>query len=171
MGKDCTSFIFSGHAMERAFERGISIEAIEQVVTHGRTIVSYPQDMPYPSELLLGFINGCPVHVVVAQDADGNCIVVTAYIPNEGIWDASFTKKRDDMECVICKHGHTVPGHVTVKLEREEAIILVKEVEAEICENCGHYYVSSAMAAKVMAYAEQAMKKGVTLEVVKLPAA
>ncbi|WP_419638865.1 type II toxin-antitoxin system MqsA family antitoxin, partial [Thiolapillus sp.] len=41
------------------------------------------------------------------------------------------------MECVICKTGETRPGHVTVTLQREGVTLLIKDVPAEICDNCG----------------------------------
>jgi YgiT-type zinc finger domain-containing protein len=49
------------------------------------------------------------------------------------------------MKCVICKHGETKPGLVTVTLERDECIIVLKKVPAEICDNCGEYYLSDAV--------------------------
>ena len=44
------------------------------------------------------------------------------------------------MKCVICKHGQTRPGKATVPLTREQAVVVVKEVPAEICDNCGEFY-------------------------------
>ena len=46
------------------------------------------------------------------------------------------------MRCVICKHGETQPGLVTVTLERDESIVIIKRVPAEVCDNCGEYYLS-----------------------------
>jgi YgiT-type zinc finger domain-containing protein len=46
------------------------------------------------------------------------------------------------MECALCKVGTTEKGTVTVTLERNGAIVLIKEVPAEICTNCGHYYLT-----------------------------
>ena len=46
------------------------------------------------------------------------------------------------MECALCKVGATEKGKVTIKLERDGAIVLIKDVPAEICTNWGHYYLS-----------------------------
>jgi YgiT-type zinc finger domain-containing protein len=64
------------------------------------------------------------------------------------------------MECVICKHGSTHEGKVTVTLERNEAIVLIKQVPAQICDNCGHYYLSAEIAQSVMKRGESALQRG-----------
>ena len=46
------------------------------------------------------------------------------------------------MKCVICKTGETAPGKVTVTLQRDEATVLIKDVLAEVCDNCGEYYLT-----------------------------
>ena len=69
------------------------------------------------------------------------------------------------MTCVICKNGETSPGKTTVTLERGGAVILLKEVPALICENCGEYYLDEDVTGKVLALAEQALKNGTELEI------
>lgn len=46
------------------------------------------------------------------------------------------------MKCVICKQGETGPGLATVTLQRGESTIIFKQVPAEVCKNCGEYYLS-----------------------------
>jgi len=75
------------------------------------------------------------------------------------------------MECVICKNGTTHEGSTTVTLERKGSIVVIKSVPAQICDNCGHAYLSSELSKLVMAKAEEAFKNGAELEVVKLQAA
>ena len=41
------------------------------------------------------------------------------------------------MKCAICKNGETYPGTTTVTLTRGEATIVIKNVPAEVCDNCG----------------------------------
>jgi len=41
------------------------------------------------------------------------------------------------MECVICKSGTTEKGIVTVTLNRGGSIIAIKEVPADVSNNCG----------------------------------
>jgi len=93
---DCERISFSGHAVQRMFERGIGKEAVIDVIRTGEVIASYPDDYPYPSFLMLGFKKAPPIHVVVARDdKDGNCYVITVYLPKAGIWQAGFRERRE----------------------------------------------------------------------------
>jgi YgiT-type zinc finger domain-containing protein len=74
------------------------------------------------------------------------------------------------MKCVICKHGETKPGLVTVTLDRDECIIVLKKVPAEICDNCGEYYLSDAVTEQVLEKAELAITKGAELEIIRYAA-
>lgn len=75
------------------------------------------------------------------------------------------------MECTLCKNGTTEKGHVTVTLEKGGTIVLIKEVPAEVCTNCGHYCLSPEMAKLVLEKGKEAYDKGAELEVVKLQVA
>ncbi len=76
----------------------------------------------------------------------------------------------DIMKCVLCKQGETQPGEVTVTLERGETIVLFKKVPADICENCGEYYLSAAVTEQVMARAEKAVRNGAEVEILRFAA-
>ncbi len=69
------------------------------------------------------------------------------------------------MKCVICKSGELNPGHTTVTLERHGAVVVIKEVPANICNNCGHYYLDEIMSKKVYGIAEETIASGVEVEV------
>jgi hypothetical protein len=45
---------FSRHAMERMFEREIAEPDVLDVMQNGQTVEEYSDDLPYPSQLLLG---------------------------------------------------------------------------------------------------------------------
>ncbi|MHB8237633.1 MAG: type II toxin-antitoxin system MqsA family antitoxin [Acidithiobacillus ferrivorans] len=45
------------------------------------------------------------------------------------------------MQCVICRHSATQPGTVTVTLERGATVVVIKDVPAEVCSQCGEYYL------------------------------
>ncbi|MDP2337996.1 MAG: type II toxin-antitoxin system MqsA family antitoxin [Bacteroidota bacterium] len=72
------------------------------------------------------------------------------------------------MDCVICKNGTTEQGKVTVTLEKEGSIIAIKEVPADVCINCGEYYLSPEMTKEVLKKADEAFGKGVEIEVIKM---
>ena len=74
------------------------------------------------------------------------------------------------MNCVICKHSETAAGFATVVLTRGNSTIIVKGVPAEICRNCGEYYLSSQMTKEVFRIASEAVKKGAEIEIIKYAA-
>jgi hypothetical protein len=45
---DCSSLVFSGHALQRMFARAITTDEVRDVISHGETIASYPDDMLLP---------------------------------------------------------------------------------------------------------------------------
>ena len=48
----------------------------------GEVIAEYPNDVPLPSSLLLGFLGDRPIHIVVAfDDPTKTCHIVTVYEP------------------------------------------------------------------------------------------
>ncbi|WP_373546819.1 type II toxin-antitoxin system MqsA family antitoxin [Chamaesiphon sp.] len=61
------------------------------------------------------------------------------------------------MKCVLCKHRTTCNGTVNVTLERDSYIIVLKDVPANICENCGEYYPSKSTTAAVLDRAERSI--------------
>jgi YgiT-type zinc finger domain-containing protein len=74
------------------------------------------------------------------------------------------------MNCVVCKHGETHPGHVTVTLQRGDTTVILKQVPAEVCENCGEYYLSDKVTGQVMNRAEAAVKSGTEVEILRFAA-
>lgn len=75
------------------------------------------------------------------------------------------------MDCALCKNGTTQNGRVTVTLERGSAIILIKDVPAEVCTNCGHYYLTEEMTKIILEKGREAISKGAEFEVLKLKVA
>lgn len=69
------------------------------------------------------------------------------------------------MQCVICKQGVTQAGESTVTLERDTTTIVIKGVPADVCDNCGEYYLSEETTDRVLAMAEEAVVHGAEIEV------
>ena len=69
------------------------------------------------------------------------------------------------MKCTICKTGHTHPGTTTVTLERDNIVVVIREVPADICEDCGEYYLSEPVSGRVYANAEDAARRHVEVEI------
>lgn len=74
------------------------------------------------------------------------------------------------VKCTLCRQGETKTGETTVTLQRGQTIVLVKQVPADVCENCGEYYLAADVAESVLARAEQAVKSGAELEIVRFAA-
>jgi YgiT-type zinc finger domain-containing protein len=77
------------------------------------------------------------------------------------------------MKCVICKRGETAPGHTTVTLTRDALALVIRQVPAEICTNCGEAYVDEQVSAALLDQAEQAAAAGIemALQTFRAPAA
>ncbi len=69
------------------------------------------------------------------------------------------------MKCAICKVGETRPGKATVTLERNGTTLVIKNVPADICANCGEEYVNSETSELLLKTAEEAVKSGVHVSV------
>ena len=74
------------------------------------------------------------------------------------------------MYCVICKQGQTDFGRVTVTLQRGESTIVFREVPADVCVNCGEYYLSEETTKKLLERAERAVQNGAMVEIQKFAA-
>ena len=74
------------------------------------------------------------------------------------------------MSCSICRKGDTKPGQTTVTLERGAATIIIKGVPAQICEDCGEYYLSEEVARDVYARADAAVRNGAEVEILRYAA-
>lgn len=74
------------------------------------------------------------------------------------------------MKCTICKQGETAPGRVTVKLERGDAVILVRDVPADVCGDCLEYYLTEDIASRIYAQADDAAKRNAELEIIRFAA-
>ena len=74
------------------------------------------------------------------------------------------------MRCILCKQGETKPGTVTVTLQRNDTTVIVKGVPAEVCENCGEYYLEDQVTERVLSMAEEAARKNVEVEILRFAA-
>ena len=74
------------------------------------------------------------------------------------------------MTCILCKNGETRPGTVTVTLERGKTVVVVRDVPADVCENCGEYYLDSSVAQEVYQRAEAAVARNAEVEILRYAA-
>lgn len=87
--------MFSRHAIERMFQRSLRPEHIRESLAKGEVIADYPDDKPFPSQLLLHLVDGQPLHVVVALDpVEQTCMIITVYQPDPRLWEPDFRTRR-----------------------------------------------------------------------------
>jgi len=92
---DCAEIKFSSHAIRRMFERDVEKDDVVRTVLTGEVIIEYLDDRPYPTFLMLGWVDNEPLHVLVAVEKESRlCIVVTVYSPDPDLWEEGFKKRR-----------------------------------------------------------------------------
>ena len=69
------------------------------------------------------------------------------------------------MNCLICKHSKTRLGKTAVTLERGATTVVIKNVPAQVCSNCGEEYVAEDVTERLLKYAEEAVNSGVLVDV------
>lgn len=84
---------------------------------------------------------------------------------------SAITYLKIEMNCVICKQGETQPGRTTVTLDRGGFTRVVKNVPAQICENCGEEYLDEATTAVLLTSAEEAALVGIQMDIREYQAA
>ncbi len=95
--REYSRILFSGHAVRQMLSRNISKDDVVRVASSGEVIHDYPEDRPYPSRLMLGFLDELPIHVVCAIDQATNTgIIITAYIPDSKLWSDDFKTRRPE---------------------------------------------------------------------------
>ncbi len=71
------------------------------------------------------------------------------------------------MNCVICKTGQIRPGRATITLQRGDTTVVIKGVPADVCDNCGEYYLDEEMTERVLSMAKEAAAPGVEVEILR----
>lgn len=87
--------VFRDHAIRRMSQRGISEVEIRVALAAGEIIEDYPEDWPYPSRLVLGWVGGRPLHLVLADNPSNmETYVITAYEPDPNLWEGDFHRRK-----------------------------------------------------------------------------
>lgn len=73
------------------------------------------------------------------------------------------------MKCVICKHGETRLGTTTVTLERGNVTLVIKDVPARVCANCGEAYFDADITDTLLEMMNTAVASGVQVEIRAYP--
>lgn len=60
------------------------------------------------------------------------------------------------MNCIVCHHGDTRPGTTTVTFHRDGRTLVINEVPADVCENCGEAYIAEDVTTELLRIASEA---------------
>lgn len=84
------------HALQQMFDRGISRAEVRRVIESGEVIeADHRIGRPLPTRLLLGWIDDRPLHVLIADDANGTHYVITVYEPHAERWGTHFRERKE----------------------------------------------------------------------------
>lgn len=61
----------------------------------------------------------------------------------------------DKMKCLVCKHNRFEKGTTILPIEHGKAILLITDIPARVCENCGETYIDEAIAQDVQDLANE----------------
>ncbi|PWR74574.1 DUF4258 domain-containing protein [Methanospirillum stamsii] len=90
-----TRIVIRRHAFEQMYSRRISEEEVEEIIRIGKIIESYPDDYPFPSALICGYLKNRSLHVVAAFNRDEDeIIVITTYEPDEIHFESGIKRRR-----------------------------------------------------------------------------
>ena len=90
-----TKIMFRVHAVQRMFERSVTVKKVREALETGEVIEDYSSEMPEPSRLLLGFQGKRPFQVVTSENpAADELTVITVYLPDPNKWKKDFRSRR-----------------------------------------------------------------------------
>jgi YgiT-type zinc finger domain-containing protein len=72
--------------------------------------------------------------------------------------------------CPTCKNETLESGLTTVTLERAGSLIIFRDVPADVCDNCGAYFLSEDISKELFEKANEAVKNGAQVEILRLSA-
>ena len=69
------------------------------------------------------------------------------------------------MNCLICRQAEIANGFTSISFEREEFRLLIRNVPAQICPNCGEAIVDEDVATQLISKAEESFRQGMREDV------
>jgi hypothetical protein len=88
-----SSLLFRAHAVQRMFEREISVGKVRKALETADVIEDYSSEMPEPSKLLFGGLGKRSFHVVTSEN-DLQTTIITVYLPSADKWKKDFRSRR-----------------------------------------------------------------------------
>jgi hypothetical protein len=88
-----SSLLFRAHAVQRMFEREISVSKVRKALETADVIEDYSSEMPEPSRLLFGGQGKRSFHVVTSE-SDLQTTIITVYLPTSDKWKKDVRSRR-----------------------------------------------------------------------------
>lgn len=88
-----SSLLFRAHAVQRMFEREISVDRVRKALDTEDVIEDYSSEMPEPSRLLFGNQGRRSFHVVTSE-GDLQTTIITVYLPSAEKWKKDLRSRR-----------------------------------------------------------------------------
>ena len=87
------SIIFRAHAVQRMFEREVSVTKVREALQTADVIEDYSFETPEPSRLLFGQQGRRPFHVVTSESQQ-HITIITVYLPSLDKWKKDLRSRR-----------------------------------------------------------------------------
>jgi YgiT-type zinc finger domain-containing protein len=71
------------------------------------------------------------------------------------------------MMCVVCNQAEIISATTSVYLERDELSLMIKNVPAQVCPNCGEAYADETVTTVVLREAEKMAMAGAKMDVIE----
>lgn len=68
------------------------------------------------------------------------------------------------MNCILCRQAELINGFTSIPFERDEFRLLIKNIPAQICPNCGEAIVEEEVAIRLLDKAESIFEQGMINE-------
>jgi YgiT-type zinc finger domain-containing protein len=68
------------------------------------------------------------------------------------------------MKCFICNQAETIPGMISVLLERGHLSLTITNVPARVCPACGEAYTDETSTVSLLQQAEETARAGVKVD-------
>lgn len=75
------------------------------------------------------------------------------------------------MNCPLCRNGQLRSGRAATSILRESLVLVVRDVPADICDNCGEQFFDADVTDRLLDIADEAMEAGVSVDVRRYVAA
>ena len=69
------------------------------------------------------------------------------------------------MNCIICRQAELIDGFTSIPFERDEFRLLMRNVPAHVCPNCGEAIVDEDVAVELLKKIEDIFEQGLQDEV------